>query len=219
MRCSRCDQIIIRQAIGKTIKGVLVFGWCFDCMRDEGCLEVEVAERSKLSRHRKDSQRKLVLTDVPIPVDPKIKMVRGVAAGIATWAGILLSAGVIRLFSRQADIAVSGLANGAAGFFIAAGLGLAIFAAIVHSTTWTAHAKRIFTRLLVTVLSGLGSVALCFVALWGMGKSSWLMKAPLLVTGIGLAFIAGWHASSEQRALRQINVPTQARRQPQNRNL
>ena len=43
MRCTRCDRPAVPQAVGRTPEGLVVFGWCLDCLTKVGCTDVVVA--------------------------------------------------------------------------------------------------------------------------------------------------------------------------------
>ncbi len=51
MRCARCDHLAIPQALGRSPNGQLVYGWCLECLEEEGCTEIQIAKRSRNFRH------------------------------------------------------------------------------------------------------------------------------------------------------------------------
>lgn len=91
MRCARCDRIAVPQALGRTLGGHLVFGWCLDCLEEEGCIEISVA-RPKLLRR--------VRPHLGPPQGPEAarRMAQAMMAGmLALWGLTFLVLGVIRL--------------------------------------------------------------------------------------------------------------------------
>ncbi|MGE3822259.1 MAG: hypothetical protein AB7I30_22825 [Isosphaeraceae bacterium] len=68
MRCARCDRPVISQAVGKTQGGIVVFGWCLDCLDATRCGDVHIARP-----HRRRSTR------LELPPLGSIALARGVA--------------------------------------------------------------------------------------------------------------------------------------------
>src|SRR4051812_21425693 len=47
MRCTRCDRPAVPQAVARTRDGLVVFGWCLDCLEAEGCVQIVIAPRAR----------------------------------------------------------------------------------------------------------------------------------------------------------------------------
>src|SRR4051812_17883958 len=43
MRCTRCDGLVVPQAVGIDPEGKVVFGWCLQCLADHRCKLVETS--------------------------------------------------------------------------------------------------------------------------------------------------------------------------------
>ncbi len=50
MRCTRCDKLAIPQVLGRDPLGRLIFGWCLECLKAEGCTEIELVKSIRQSR-------------------------------------------------------------------------------------------------------------------------------------------------------------------------
>ena len=48
MRCTRCDGLVVPQAVGIDADGRVVFGWCLRCLARSKCRLVEISEASPL---------------------------------------------------------------------------------------------------------------------------------------------------------------------------
>lgn len=96
MRCARCDRIAVPQAVGRTAGGRVVFGWCLDCLEEEGCTDVVIARPGQLRRVRPH----LV---APRPDEASRRLALGMlTAVLALWALAFLLLGLIRFASPTA---------------------------------------------------------------------------------------------------------------------
>lgn len=137
MRCTRCDQWVAPQSVGRTPRGLLVFGWCRDCMDDQGCSRIEAPlfgadllngpssveypswMRTSSSDSAHDSHRL------------GVSGIRLIAALLGVWGAISVCLGSARLlFASTRTITASALGNGTAGFLIVGGLSLMSLAAL-----------------------------------------------------------------------------------------
>jgi hypothetical protein len=116
MRCTRCDRWAVPQAVGRTPDGVLVFGWCLDCLGETGCIEVEVSVR--LRGTVLPSLRELERASSSTPDrdreghrEGRARLVILVTAVLAAWGTLLLSVGVW-LLVRPPEGPASPLGNG-----------------------------------------------------------------------------------------------------------
>ncbi len=66
MRCTRCDRLAIPQAVGLSREGLVVFGWCLDCLEETGCTEIEAVA----TRENPPSDPRLLLLG-PAPVSTR----------------------------------------------------------------------------------------------------------------------------------------------------
>jgi hypothetical protein len=89
MRCARCDQIIVRQVLGRLPDGRLVFGWC------EACLEATASERVDPPTSGCLSPRALGIKVRERRLDRAQSLWRGLALAWLGGAGLLGAWGVI----------------------------------------------------------------------------------------------------------------------------
>jgi hypothetical protein len=89
MRCARCDQIIVRQVLGRLPDGRLVFGWC------EACLEATACEWIDPSTSGFLSPRALGIKVHGRRLDRGQSLWRGFALAWLGGAGLLAAWGVI----------------------------------------------------------------------------------------------------------------------------
>ena len=128
MRCTRCDRIVVPQAVGRTPDGLVVFGWCLACLAGTDCELVEVfgpalgAPARSIPMTTKPTRR----TDE----DPRRRrMVALIAIALSGWAAILTALGAIRMARAGAR---GPLGDGSAGMLLAGGgvlamIGLALW--------------------------------------------------------------------------------------------
>lgn len=125
MRCTRCDRPAVPQAVGLSPSGQVVFGWCLDCLREEGCTRIHVA-RTRGPHHRPARPRALVLppSAAQTVLDGRKRLLAAVAGLMGLWALVLLAVGLRLAWIRPAAPA-SPLGNGTAAFLILGGAGMA----------------------------------------------------------------------------------------------
>jgi hypothetical protein len=121
MRCTRCDRWALPQTVGRTPDGVLVFGWCPDCVRDAGCVEIELLVRPRASHlpSLRELERAARLVspasdgarDRPGHRAGRARMITLVTVVLAAWGAFLLSAGAW-LFLQPAEGPASPFGNG-----------------------------------------------------------------------------------------------------------
>ena len=131
MRCTRCDRIAVPQAIGRTADDLIVFGWCLDCLAEEGCTLIETdwapfglaPRRSRRRRARPAAQ----------PANPSRRLAYFLVGGMAAWTLTLMVLGLVSLCAPTGP-EVGPLSRGFGQRLITAGLlagatGLALWAA------------------------------------------------------------------------------------------
>lgn len=150
MRCTRCDRPAVPQSVGYTPKGLLVFGWCLDCMHDHECVFVEVGRLPK--RPRRGWMKRLGLgrprgkpSSPPVwvrlgAVDPelaagRLRFLRRIAVAIEACAGVFFGMGVASLILPSSARPQSTLPNGRAAFLIVGGIALAIMGVVLWWTS------------------------------------------------------------------------------------
>jgi hypothetical protein len=100
VRCTRCDKIAVPQAVGRTPGGVLVFGWCLDCLHDANCrIEDEPAPKVLLDRPSPPSggPKPIGRLGRPWRLGSRRLLGLGVAGLLALWALILVFLGLLKL--------------------------------------------------------------------------------------------------------------------------
>jgi hypothetical protein len=143
MRCTRCDKVVIPQAVGLTDEGRVVFGWCLDCLEEAGCHDIEpapssrarslrlvlrnrgVLSRLKAAARRRARRRALerVEPEHPASISPweqRRQVVLAVAGSLGLWGLVLVASGLF-LHWRQQVRAISVLGNGTPALLIGGG--------------------------------------------------------------------------------------------------
>jgi hypothetical protein len=155
MRCTRCDDLAVPQAVGISPDGRVVFGWCLQCLADQNCRLVETASGGPfdfalvLSSRKQEEAGPLVVSAPARPIDQSRRIVAVVAFLFVCWGLILMAAG---LLSGPEPSGSSPLGNGTAmllgtGGAATALLGLALI-------IYLARARRLLVREGVSVGSG-----------------------------------------------------------------
>jgi hypothetical protein len=122
MRCTRCDRPAVPQAVARTRGGLVVFGWCLDCLEAEGCVHIEVA--SKARRRKSDGPerpRGTIRPSAPGESRGRMRIQWTIAALLGAWSLVLLSAGAWSAWRPGAGSA-SPLGNGTTVLFLVGGL-------------------------------------------------------------------------------------------------
>jgi hypothetical protein len=121
MRCARCDRLAIPQAVGLSPEGLVVFGWCLDCLEEAGCTDVEVVERRS---DRRGPPRVSSLGSIaPRPAldrRDRRRLFLGVTLLLSIWS-IVLIAGGIRTIRQPPAPNPSPLGNGSPLLLLAGG--------------------------------------------------------------------------------------------------
>jgi hypothetical protein len=133
MRCTRCDQPTVPQAVAETADGVLVFGWCVTCLTQASCRRIVVAGRSRrpttrltldgpsFFSPRRPSARRADVPPAPFdPRGPSRLLMASVSLILALWGLILLAGGVV-VWALAEPRPAGGLGNGTPSLLIGGG--------------------------------------------------------------------------------------------------
>ena len=134
MRCSRCDRLAVPQAVGRSPKGLVIFGWCLRCLEETGCRQIVPASKTKRVSTRLDFDHAPTLPDsrpenlIPkprplgprIPVDDRSRLVGAVSLILALWGLAVLGVGLVYRTLVQPREA-SPLGNGTPALLIGGG--------------------------------------------------------------------------------------------------
>jgi hypothetical protein len=164
MRCTRCDGLVVPQAVGIAPDGRVVFGWCLQCLADKQCRLVEVHASAPSDLRLSFATTKSVRPPSPggggsaAGVDQSQWIVAIVAFLMISWGLILLAAG---LFSgSRVGAAASPMGNGspqllAVGGATTAMLGLAIMV-LAWRRNWLPSTFLLALLSWLSLLAGLG---------------------------------------------------------------
>jgi hypothetical protein len=147
MRCTRCDDLAVPQAVGIAPDGRVVFGWCLQCLADQNCRLVETASGGPFDFARVLSSRKLeeagprVVHAPARRIDQSRRIVAGVAFFLVCWGLILMAAG---LLSRPGPAGSSPLGNGTAMLLGTGGAATALLGLALK--IYLARARRLLVR-------------------------------------------------------------------------
>jgi hypothetical protein len=115
MRCTRCDGFTIPQATGRTPDDRFVFGWCLTCLKETGCLDIQLAHppRKHLSRVLEPSG----LVDPSLPAlrersTPDRRRLLSIWSLLLSLWGFILLFGGLLMRPRVANTPTSPLGNG-----------------------------------------------------------------------------------------------------------
>ncbi len=191
MRCARCDRIISRETLARDGDGHLVFGWCAECLRREGCEPVEV-EPASLTVHERVSIRRKARRFIrtirrPRPIATSRRLAAmGVSGLMAAWALVLAFVGGLKLTSPGDGM----------GPTLLIGSGLM---AIVSLTFWIALIGRIDRRrTLLKIVQVAASIAAFGTLAWGIVHHD-PRKDPLIVGVAAGALALSWAARKYER--------------------
>lgn len=166
MRCAQCDRLAIPQAVGRSPEGLVVFGWCLDCLEEAGCTEIEaVARRSD----RRVSPRVWSLGSLapqpPVDRRQRRRLVLLVASLLGAWSLGLLAIGIWTIY-RPPTPNPSPLGNGMPMLFLVGGAATAT------------------TSLLLLILSHGQALWRSRQACWWVQSGSFLLALAILFAGI-----------------------------------
>ncbi|AGA26231.1 hypothetical protein [Singulisphaera acidiphila] len=166
MRCTRCDRLAIPQAVGRTRDGLLVFGWCLDCLEEAGCTMIEAVSKCNT---RRPVPRVLSLrpsTSHPVtPPSDRRRLLVGVASLLGAWSTVLIAVGVWTL-RQPTPSNPSPLGNGRPVLFFVGG------------------AATSATSLLLLCLSHGRGLLRSRQVCWWIQSGSFLLALAILVAGI-----------------------------------
>lgn len=147
MRCTRCDDLAVPQAVGIAPDGRVVFGWCLRCLADQNCRLVENASGGPfdlallLSSRKPEEAGPRVVHAPDSRIDQSRRTVAVIASFLICWGLILMAAGI---FGRPDPAGSGPLGSGTAMVLGAGGaatalLGLALTIYVARSRRLWAH--------------------------------------------------------------------------------
>jgi hypothetical protein len=143
MRCTRCDRIAVPQAVGITPEGLVVFGWCLDCLAEENCALVEVAGAGIATPPRPLPPRPAHRPRQEAQPQARRLVLKLIAGMMGVWAVVLLGLGAIR-FLWPAPAPANPLGNGTAWFLTAGGAFMAVCSlAMAAALFWSEGGRRL----------------------------------------------------------------------------
>ena len=203
MRCSRCDQPVVPQAMGRTPEGRIVFGWCLNCLEDGGCVEVEVARTrrrptTRLVLRERDKRpwlgsgaqfrgRRAVSHE---RLGPVRQLLKGVAAIMTIWGCLLLGSGLV--LARPLEMGLNPAERSIPHLIFAGGGTAALAGAILwiistrlwdRSQQWLRGAQAVFFGVALVIL-GVG------VATHDPKRDPWIVAAAAIA--LVISALARW---------------------------
>lgn len=191
MRCARCDRIDFPQVLARAPDGRLVFGWCPECLDEEGCeildaspdplvLTIREPLTRRLRRAARHARRSLS-RDRSAKANQRLAAI-GTAGLMAIWALILAFIGGWKLIG----------VNDGKGPWLLLGSGLM---AVVSLSVWIAMIGRIGGLAFVFRVIQVAALIAAMVSLaWGLLRPGRL-RAASAVTIAAVAAIVAWGAA------------------------
>ncbi|SIO67429.1 hypothetical protein SAMN05444166_8361 [Singulisphaera sp. GP187] len=166
MRCARCDRLAIPQAVGHLPNGLVVFGWCLDCLEETGCSEIEAVGR-RTTRRGNSCVLTLEPPPPPLMIAPtdRRRLLLGVATLLGSWSIVLIAVGIWTI-RQPAPPNPSPLGNGRPTLFLVGGMATAV------------------TALLLLCLSQGRELVRSRLACWWVQSGAFLLALAILVAGI-----------------------------------
>lgn len=185
--------------LGRLADGRLVFGWCLDCLEEEGCLPK--AARAPRSRTHLPSVTRRILRTARFRDSRQLAMM-GIAGLALAWGIVLAFVGGFKLPGSITGSA-NPLGNGTRPFLVAGG-GLM---AIVSLALWVALLEKSQRRRVALKFVQVASALTVFASLaWGIIRHQ-PGRDPLLILVVALAFAVSWAAHRLERKFEQIANP------------
>jgi hypothetical protein len=137
MRCTRCDGLVVPQAVGIDPEGKVVFGWCVHCLADRGCKLVETSPPGPwnfapppVTLGPSEARERRPLTfSVVSELDQTQWIVAIVAFLMMSWGLMLVAAG--SWSAKRSSLETSPLGNGTPALLLAGGALTALLGVIV----------------------------------------------------------------------------------------
>jgi hypothetical protein len=176
MRCARCDRLAVPQAVGLSSKGLVVFGWCLQCLEETGCQRIVVASRARPQSTRVELERaeprvllrKPRALESPKPrrtltlLDDRRRLVGAVSLVLALWGMALLAVGLVYRFVQEPRVP-SPLGNGTPALLIGGGGSTAVIGLTLWLLTLGSEVVRSRPTLrLIQVIGVLLAVVILF---------------------------------------------------------
>ena len=155
MRCTRCDDLAVPQAVGIAPDGRVVFGWCLRCLADQNCRLVETGpggpfDFALLLSSRKSEEAGPRVVHAPAGgIDQTRRIVSFLALLLLGWGLIFMAAGLLRGL-RPAE---GSLLGGGAAILLGAGGATTAVLGLVLSI-YLLRARRVSARQGLGVGSG-----------------------------------------------------------------
>jgi len=203
MRCTRCDGLVLPQAVGIDPDGKVIFGWCLQCLADRGCELVEVSPVShwRFSSPARGSirgtsrERRVPISEQGQRADRMHWAMAGVSFLLVSWGLILLAAGLWSMPGPWPEPSPPGHGNPA---ILAVGGSATAFLGLL--LLWlTAPQDWQPGRLLLALLSWLSLAVAIGILLRGVIDHR-PARNPALVLGAGLALTISFLTSKLQRS-------------------
>jgi hypothetical protein len=206
MRCARCDRLAVPQAVGLSPKGLVVFGWCVQCLEETGCQRIVVASRARPRSTRVELERaepRVVLRrprslESPKPRRPvtplgdRRRLVGAVSLVLALWGMALLAVGLVYRFVQEPRVP-SPLGNGTPALLIGGGG----TTAVVGLTLWlltlgTDLVKSRPTLRLIQVLGVLVAVVILFAGVVAHSPRRDPVVVAVASVSLAVSVVARW---------------------------
>lgn len=141
MRCSECDQILMKPCTGRLKDGRIVFGWCTSCLQVADGIETELTANVRLFDGRNNVALPFGGTgweSAAARSKQRLFALSMLACVLGFWGLTMLVAG----FARSGDpTPINPLGNGSSSFLIAGGGGLMGTAAGLLIGVWRVRRK------------------------------------------------------------------------------
>jgi hypothetical protein len=210
MRCTRCDGLVVPQAVGIAPNGLVVFGWCLTCLNDTGCELVEIPAAGpwdlRLSFTPGEASRRppLKVISSTAAVDQSQWIIAVVAFLMISWGLILLTAGLFIgprpvTHSSAPGNGSSALLGVGGGVTALLGLGLVVLAA---RRDWFPGS------FMLSLLSWLSSLIGLVILAYGLLDYQPRRNLPLLLglsVALGIATVAHLLGRSQRRKARSAS--------------
>jgi hypothetical protein len=191
---------VAQQKLGRLADGRLVFGWCLDCLHEEGCLENEGGIRRLWTPLVQAARRLLGGRGVP---DGRKLALMGIAGLALAWGIILAFVGGLKLPGAIVGTP-NPLGNGTRSFLVAGGGMMALMSLAL----WVALLKPRQRRRVAFKFVQVAAALTVFASLaWGIVRHE-PSRDPKLILVVTLALSVSWAARTWERRSESVPKPT-----------